>query len=73
MDDFQEFGEYLLQNGVHEDVVATVVNNRICCETFLDLSESDLKELAPTVGDRIRLRKILEEVRKVRLSVLSLM
>ena len=63
MDDFQEFGEYLLQNGVHEDVAAT----RICSETFLDLSEWNLKELAPTVGNRIRLKKILEEVRKVRL------
>lgn len=66
MGDFEEFGDYLLQNGLHEDVVATVISNRICSETFLHLTESDLKELAPTVGDRIRLRKILEDTRKVR-------
>lgn len=64
--DFDAFGDYLLEKGLHEDVVATIINNRICPETFLDLTESDLKELAPTIGDRIRLRNILEETRKVR-------
>lgn len=64
--DFEAFGEYLLEKGLHEDVVATIISNRICDETFLALTESDLKELAPTIGDRIRLRNILEETRKVK-------
>ena len=67
--DFQEFGDYLLKEGVHEDVVSAIVSNRICSETFLDSTESDLKELAPTIGDRIRLRNIIEEGRKVSLFV----
>ena len=64
--DFEAFGDFLLEKGLHEDVVATIISNRICSETFLDLTEIDLKELAPTIGDRIRLRNILEETRKVR-------
>ena len=64
--DFEAFGEYLLEKGLHEDVVATIISNRICSETFLALTESDLKELAPTIGDRIRLRNILEETQKVK-------
>ena len=64
--DFEAFGDFWLEKGLHEDVVATIISNRICSETFLDLTEIDLKELAPTIGDRIRLRNILEETRKVR-------
>ena len=63
--DCEAFGEYLLEKGLHEDVVATITSNRICSETFVALTESDLKELTPTIGDRIRLRNILEETRKV--------
>ena len=50
---------------MHEDVVSAVLGNRINGELFLSLSESDLKELAPAIGDRVCLRKILEEARKV--------
>lgn len=64
--DFEGFGDYLLEKGLHEDVVATIITNRICSETFLALTESNLKELLPTTGDWIRLRNILEEKRKVR-------
>ena len=33
--DFEVFGDYLLEKGLHEDVVATIISNRICSETFL--------------------------------------
>ena len=65
--DFEEFADYLLKEGLHEDVVSAIFSNRICSETFLDLTESDLKELAPTIGDRICLSTILEEGWKVQL------
>lgn len=63
--DSEEFATYLTDKGLHEDVVANVTSNRITSSLFLDLAESDLKELAPAIGDRISLRKILEEARKV--------
>jgi len=63
--DIEEFADYLSAKGLHEDVVSVVLDNRINSELFLSLSEGDLKELAPAIGDRLCLRKILEEARKV--------
>lgn len=62
--DFEAFADYLRAKGLHEDVVSAVLANRIS-ELFLSLTEGDLKELAPAIGDRLCLRKILEEARKV--------
>lgn len=61
----EEFATYLEDNGLHEDIVSNVTSNRVTSSIFLDLKEEDLKELAPAVGDRIALRKILDEARKV--------
>ena len=57
--------EYLTSEGIHEDVVTKIVDNRITCSLFLDLRKEDLKVLATVIGDRIALRKILEKARKV--------
>ena len=62
---FEEFTKYLSAKGLHEDVVSVIFGSRINGELFLSLSEGDLKELGPAIGDRLRLRKILEEARKV--------
>lgn len=61
----EEFADYLRDNGLHEDVISNVASNRVTSSVFLDLGEADLKELAPAVGDRIALRKILDQARKV--------
>lgn len=61
----EEFGDYLLALGLHEDVVSNIVGNRIDGQLFISLSEGEIKELAPAIGDRIRLRKILDEERTV--------
>ena len=63
--DCEEFSDYLREKGVHCDPIESIVANRIDSGLFISLSESDLKELAPVIGDRICLRKILEEARKV--------
>lgn len=60
--DSEEFATYLTDKGLHEDVVADVINNRIMSLLFLDLAESSLKELASAIGDRLALKKILAEV-----------
>lgn len=49
--DFEGFGDCLLEKGLHEYVVVTIVSNIICRETFPTLTESNLKELSPTIGD----------------------
>ena len=63
--DCEEFSDYLREKGVHCDLIESIFANRIDSGLFISLSESDLKELAPVIGDRICLRKILEEARKV--------
>ena len=53
----EDFAAYLEDNNLHEDVISNVISNRVTSSIFLDLTENDLKELAPAVGDRIALRK----------------
>ena len=62
--DCDEFAEFLRRKGLH-DVIDSIATNRIDSGLFLNLTGNDLKELAPVIGDRICLRKILEEARKV--------
>jgi len=61
----EDFAAYLKDSGLHEDVISNVISNRVTSSLFLNLMEDDLKELTPAVGDRIALRKILEQARKV--------
>jgi len=71
--DAEELGSYLLEIGVHEDVDGNIIGNRITGALFLQLSEDDLKagELALTIGDRIALRKVLDQARKVSILCLT--
>ena len=46
---------------MHCDLIQSIVANRIDSGLFINLSESDLKEMAPVIGDKICLRKILKE------------
>ena len=50
---------------MHDDVIVKVMDNRITSAVFLNLTDENLKELASAIGDRIVLRKILEQARKV--------
>lgn len=59
-----DFCDFLLKEGFHEDIVSTFTKNRICGETFFEMTEEDIKELVPIVGDRIRVRKLLNVVRQ---------
>ena len=63
--DCDEFADYLRKRGVHCDLIESIIANRIDSGLFLNLTENDLKELAPVIGDRVCLRKILAEARKV--------
>ena len=62
----EDLAHYLEAKGVHEDVVSTFVRNRICGRTFLALSEEDLKELVPIIGNRVHTRELLQRERKVK-------
>ena len=61
-----EFCDYLLEEKeFHSDVVTSFSRNRISGATFMGLSEDDLKDLVPVIGDRVNVRKLLVEAREV--------
>ena len=62
---FKEFARVLTSEGVHEDVVSNIIANRVTSSLFVELSDEDLKELVPAVGDRMTLRKVGGKVVKV--------
>ena len=59
----------MAEEGIHEDIIAAFVANRICESTFLKLNEEDLKELIPLIGDRIRVRELQNKAREVIVSL----
>lgn len=61
----EDFGDFLLEKGIHEEVASLFISNRITGSAFLRLSEDDIKELTPTIGDRILVKELLKEVSKV--------
>lgn len=56
----EEFSEFLEAQGAHGDIIASFSSNRISGEVFLNLSEDDLKELLPVIGDRVYVRRLLQ-------------
>lgn len=65
----EDFTEFLEAEGAHEDVVTSFLNNRISGEAFINLSEEDLKELAPAIGDRVFVRELLRKAREATATV----
>jgi len=68
--DSDDFAAFLTSEGLHDDVVTKIIDNRVTSALFIELSEDDLKELAPVIGDRMALRKVLERAKKVIQSIL---
>ena len=48
------------------ELVQRFSKNKICGCTFLSLTEEDLKELLPVIGERVRVRQLLKEIKQVR-------
>ena len=63
--DFQQLLYYLLSRGIREEVTEIFQANLINGEAFLYLSEEDLKELLPIIGDRILIRNLLKKLHEV--------
>ncbi len=54
-----ELASFLEDNGVSEEVVEAFLENDIEGNQFLSLSELEVKELAPKIGHRVKLRQII--------------
>ena len=67
VDDFCDY----LEKGFHSDIVMSFHRNRMSGATFLELSEDDLKDLVPVIGDRVTVRRLLVELREVQCHIAS--
>ena len=63
--DIIEFCTYLADKNFDEDIVQKFSKNKICGSTFLNLTEDDLKDLLPVIGERVRVRQLLKEAKQV--------
>ena len=63
--DCQELSHYLLSNGMRQEIGEVFQANMINGDAFFSLSEEDLKELLPVIGDRALVRKLLKKLREV--------
>lgn len=66
----QDLGEYLIDQGIHQEVVTIFHDNRIYGESFLEMKEDDLKEMLLVISDRILIRKLLKNLQKVKCMLL---
>jgi len=60
----EQLNDYLIDKGMHSDVSTIIMANRIDGELFMGMDEDDLKEIVPVLGDRMRLRKIMNTIER---------
>ena len=61
----EEFGSFLSDKNVDEEVIDNFKRNKVSGAAFLMLTERDINELVPSVGLRPQIRAILKDSNKV--------
>ena len=61
----KQLGDYLQNNGVSKEAIATLVENNVSGLALLLVDKSELKELLKTIGDRAIVRNLLLSLKKV--------
>jgi len=62
----QQLADYLATSvGIRSEAVSAFQTNLINGVTFLSMSEDDIKDLLPVIGDRILIRNLLKKLREV--------
>ena len=56
-----ELGKLLEEHRIAEEVVDAILDNEVTGECFLLLTEQEIKELAPKIGDRVKLRQLISK------------
>lgn len=57
-----ELGKFLVDHGIEEETVQNFVRNKVCGDTFSKLTQEDLKELVPLIGNRVKVRELMQKV-----------
>lgn len=63
--DIIEFCSWLEEKELDGEIVQRFSKNKICGCTYLGLTEEDLKELLPVIGERVHVRQLLKEIKQV--------
>ncbi len=69
-----ELANFMLDNGISESVIDNFVTNEVTGECCIQLTEMEMKELAPKIGDRVKLRQLITKHKEVnkQITVISL-
>ncbi len=59
-----ELGYFLSQKGASDRVVESLKDNYVNGSAFVVLTEDDIKQLTPLIGDRALLRSLLKQVQQ---------
>lgn len=57
----EELSEFLLFKELDDDIVETLSKNKIGGEEFIALTDDLLRELFPIIGERVKVRKLIDE------------
>ena len=57
----EELSEFLLFRELDADIVDTLSKNKIGGEEFMALTDDLLREMFPVVGERVKVRKLIDE------------
>ncbi len=61
----EELAERLEDEGLSDEVFENFRRNRVTGAAFLQLTEDDLRELVPLIGDRTGVRKLWKQCQQV--------
>ena len=59
----EEVKEYLLDNGIDDEIADNFRRNKVDGSALVKLTEEDVKELVPLVGVRPAVREILQTIK----------
>lgn len=58
----EELSEFLLFKELDDDIVDTLSKNKIGGKEFMALTDDLLREMFPIVGERVKVRKLIDEI-----------
>ena len=53
-----DLATFLLEKGFHRDIASLIEEHGIDGETFCEMTDTHLSEIAPRIGDRVKLKRI---------------
>ena len=63
-----EFNYFLIEKGLPQDVTTAIQENGVSGDIFMELSEDNLKEVAPRLSDIIALKQIQQSHQPTKVS-----